>query len=206
MQVRGDRIPLPPCDLKLPLVRVPAPPALDRNLGAGRVKSMLARAYRAAYISRFGPSRKASALFAKGKKLDDRISKIAPLLPRYDIRPGSWFAWCFDRAIDYDWIVEPWWPLSVSFLERHRQWYFQTHAMESGRTIMTPAHREMWERWHSMNAAIRQAKNELDTRRAIRNAFPGDTYSDLINAAHAQHRELQALYNSLAASGDLWIW
>lgn len=196
----------PPWMLDLPMIEIQPPPLLDKDFGPRRSKSLVARLYRSAFINRFNTSKGASACFARGEKIDRLITEMIKRFKRKQVSPGSWFAWCFDVAIEYELKVEPWWVLSPSRFDKKLDWFHETHAIETGRRIMVAAHRELYERWRKVNHAARVAQSEHDIQDAVREHLPPDVHDRLVAKVHEQVAKLQPIYDRLAQSGDDWIW
>lgn len=212
----GNAIPRYPCSGTVPMVRIPSPPLLDARLGPRRRRSVLARWFKAAVVSRFGAKAKgAGAGFAKSKKIERLLDEAAEVLTKHEIAPAAWCAWCCDVSMrlfqaDVDKPKPPtiFWVYSKRWIEERSEWFEHEADTIGGRMIATPAHEKLTRLWYAMDKTLRLERATTDEaqREIVARYFPEDTYRDLVEQAHAQTAKMQDAINSLARSGDKWLW
>ncbi len=216
LPIFGDHIPEFPCSMRVPMVRVPSPPLLDARLGPQRRRSTLARWFKCAVVSRFGAKAKsAGAGFARSPKIEKLLDEAANAFVKHEIAPAAWCAWCCDVSLrlfqkDPERPKPPtiFWVYAKRWLDERREWFEHEADTLGGRMIATPAHDELTRLWYRMDKTLRREK--AITREAqdeiIVRFFPDDTYRDLVEQAHVQVVKMQNSIDSLARSGDKWMW
>lgn len=215
-QIFGNAIPRYPCSGTVPMARVPSPPLLDAGLGPRRRRSTLARWFKTALISRFGKKAKgAGAGFARSKKIENLLDAAAERFIEYEIAPAAWCAWSCDVSLrlfqkDPEHPKPPtiFWVYSAKWIEERREWFEHEADTIGGRMIATRAHNELTRRWYAMDRELRLARatTEEAQREIVAKHFPGDLYRELVEQAHVQVVDIQNSINSLARSGDKWLW
>lgn len=212
--VRGEGIPIPPWEMELPLVRVPSPPVLGEDWPTRRKRIALAKFFKLAVCSRFGP--KAPGLdagFGRSSKTQALLDGAARVMIEHRIAPAAWVAWCCDNRVDFAAADEEvrapsiWQVYQAAYIEQRRGWFRTTNASYGGRVVLTPAHRKLSALWAEMNAELQRVFDEPERWAAIvERFFPEGLHRDLAERVHAEVAERQQLYTRLALSGDKWIW
>lgn len=216
LPIFGDHIPTYPCSMQVPMVRVPGPPLLDARLGPQRRRSTLARWFKAALVSRFGAKAKgAGSGFARSPKIVKLLDEAADAFIEHEIAPAAWAAWCCDvsmRLFQAD-TTKPkpptiFWVYSKRWIAERVEWFEHEADTIGGRMIATPAHDQLTRVWYAMDRELRleRAITREAQDKIIAKHFPEDTYRDLVEQAHSQTAKMQDAINSLARSGDKWLW
>lgn len=216
VEIFGNAIPRYPCSTTVPMARVPSPPKLDAGLGPRRRRSTLARWFKTALVSRFGAkARGAGAGFARSKKIETLLDAAAERFIEYEIAPAAWCAWSCDVSLrlfqkDPERPKPPtiFWVYSTKWIEDRREWFEHEADTIGGRMIATRAHDELTRRWYAMDRELRHARATTDEaqREIVAKHFPDDLYRELVEQAHVQVVKIQEAINSLARSGDKWLW
>lgn len=216
VEIFGNAIPTYPCSGTVPMVRVPSPPLLDARLGPQRRRSILARWFKSALVSRFGAkARGAGSGFARSPKIEKLLDEAADAFVRHEIAPAAWCAWCCDvslRLFQAD-VAKPkpptiFWVYSKRWIDERVEWFHHEADTIGGRMIATPAHEKLTRLWYAMDRELRRAHATTDDaqREIVARFFPDDLYRELVEQAHGQTVEMQDAIDSLARSGDKWLW
>lgn len=192
---------------------IPHPPLLDADLTPVQLALKLMAAYRGAMNAVFGGRCNILARgdISKAKGFKNLVAFAGELIA-HEIPPA---VWCYFAA--QSWKAQPASagrpklpPLSVVFnldrIETKRRWQFRQvwgDGKIGGTAVFGKKHRELLARYQRLAHALAFRPGEAAA--AVAEAFPGDLYEELLDAARLEAKENRIRLESKIAKGE-FVW